>query len=512
MTRVTTEETIAAGGTHFAFTGSWSTVTDAAASGGSYKMTTTNGDTCDITVPAGSTGAAIVCTMRDDGGTPAILVDGVAIAFPWSQNTGCASADSRYYWYQAYSPPIVLDPAVGHTIRVVASGRTTIDAVRVYDSTNGIVVGRMDGFGHSILYGINVSSYPNRVTQTFLAEAGRQLGMTVVTNQGVPGEDLTNGNNMANNPQFYANPYSPEPGYRRAAAGAAAAAANWYYGLYNVPAQSTWSDRRPEIAVVMHGLNDAGYSVIYDVTGGAAVAGVQPFTWAAALNGGTFQIAQGQLITATTAYNTDANTINTRLSAAGIPFTVPAGASPVFTAGAGTLVFTATQAMTQFSYLSIINAGTITGGPLVAGAPTTLGRAASAGVGYALARFKKRYLDLLVDMNLGSPNTKIACCGVSYVNDFNDPTFPSFATTWIPLYLSYARAIAETVGHPTVKNAFYVDVYSALQSVSLPQSAGVANYGIQDTGHPTAAGQIEIGRAIVEQVRNFGRPGSGRLR
>ncbi len=250
-------------------TAGWTAIPDANAyDGTAYSATTIAGTARRIATPRGTTAALLLATARADCGTCTYTVGG-GPPVSWNQsNRQTPPVETRYNWYRTASAPIAItDPANPPPIAVTAAprGLTTLDTAEFWQRA-AVVPKTITWFGHSIIYGyLNQPPYTIPVHPRFSTLVSGWLGMTEI-NQAVPGEDLTNGNTVPT--PYYANTYAPMPGWLRAERGAAFGGTAWGGGAFPYPAHgqptAQWWATAPQIAVVMHGLNDIGLTSLYD--------------------------------------------------------------------------------------------------------------------------------------------------------------------------------------------------------------------------------------------------------
>lgn len=231
------------GSASLVYTGAgWTTAADANASGGSYRASAVNGNSVAITVPntpAGINYCLLGNVQGTYGGTPTITKNGAALpaSFPasWSMANFTTNTAAANFWYQSTTYPPIPCTAGDVITFMVAGGGANLDYVEFY-SPSAPVAGRITPFGHSIVAGYGLTT---PATQRWSAVLAAMLGMAE-DNQGVNSETI------ATTPG--ANTVVPAPGYARLG--------------------TAWADRTPEVAVLMHGLNDVKHDGNLDPGGG----------------------------------------------------------------------------------------------------------------------------------------------------------------------------------------------------------------------------------------------------
>jgi hypothetical protein len=169
--------------------GTWNGIADNPSYNATLHYNVGAGATFRAVPPAATTCAFLIGCTRNDGPTAVtITVDGVQVA-TWNLNTGCLSADYRYYWYRSISPPIFLDGLSSHTILATSAGGTFTADGAEYFVAEAATAGRLTSWGHSWPHGYTLGT---PATQRFGALIAAALGMTE-DNQGVDNADLTNG-------------------------------------------------------------------------------------------------------------------------------------------------------------------------------------------------------------------------------------------------------------------------------------------------------------------------------
>ncbi len=221
--------------------GGWTAVGDGAASGSSYLYSATAGNTATITIDAGLgvTSVLLVGANTNNNGVATISVNGVVVQ-TWNQQNYSTAAST---WYRTCAAPVVLTPTQSSNgctiVLTVVSGTVILDAVDRY-TTSGVTTGRLTTFGHSIVAGGQGTGTSQVTTASrFGGLLAAALGM-VEDNQGVVGEAISNG-----------WPSNTTAGWTRIDTG------------------TLWEARTPEIALLMHGLNDVDNFVHTDPAGGS---------------------------------------------------------------------------------------------------------------------------------------------------------------------------------------------------------------------------------------------------
>lgn len=459
MARTTVEQTDAS----FVYSGAgWSTVSDAAASSGSYAKTSTAGNTVTITVPSGNSGALLLCSRIGRSNVATVTVDGAAMA-NWSQDaftTAAASAGQTWTPYNAivqpiawqrsaYRPITFANTAIAHTIVIgVVSGTITIDAVELYAAAS-IVVGRVTTQGHSIGQGNGVTT------------AQRYSGLVAAAIVGTDDNHCYGSSSLI-------------------------------YDTGNTtftPPSVGWLEQEGNTGAV-------GGSVKQVNIGTAGAYSVAP-TGATLSGGGGAGATLGT--PTTTGSSPSIQVTGVPVTAKGSGFT--SAPTVAFTGGTGTAAAaTAVLDQVQDSYaagahwwgrtpeIAILNHGVNEIATFSATDP-------GGGAGYVIELFKQRLREGLWRMWLNSPDTITVVCGMNY----DSPDAAIFHT--------YDAAIQAVLAETTTRRAIYLDCWNVIGN-----NGGVTL--TQDNLHPTAAGHALIARDILAAYwRARSRPASrGTLR
>lgn len=463
MSRTLTEETFTTVGAvpYWSYTGSWANVSDANASGGAYKSSSTPGDTATFTIPVttGITGLLLTCSRIARTGIAAITVDGVAFA-NWAQDnftTAAATAGQTYTvatktqpiaWQRTAYRPIDLSaaPNAVHTVVVaVVAGPVTIDAAETYVSA-AIVVGRITTLGTSVPAGFGLGS---PTTQRFSALAAAAIGGTDDNHAYGSSAHIYNTNVTSLDP--------PPVGWLQAegntgsvgGANVAAATQNTT-GAYTVaPTGVTFTGGAPSVAA----------------TGTPVTSGVSPNIHVDSIT--ITNIGAGYGSAPTIAFTGGTGTAAT--------FTAVLSTASAYTGGAHSWgrtpeFFVFNHGLNDISAFS----GTDPGG----------------GLGYVSELFKQRVREAIWRVNLNSPDTQIVVMGLSYTNN-------------AALYPTYNALLLTAASESTMRNVAYID--------SLP--AMTNNGGLTliqgDLTHPNIAGHQLLGRdLLIAMLRGRARPGT----
>jgi lysophospholipase L1-like esterase len=462
----------------FAYTGAgWGTVSDASASGGSYRGTVANGDSVTITIAAASgyTGFLIGYTSQNGAFVPTITIDGVASG-SIAQANNATTSNAGAFIYQRLSPPFAFVGNGAHTITLAAAGGgMTIDFIEYYTAELP-VPRRCTTFGHSIAAGYGLAAPAQTRFGTLVANAFN----LVDDNFGVSSEDLTNGNNRCNgvltdtyaaqtiiatsatSGVFTLN-YNPYP------TGAALPIPGLAYNITNA-----------NLAIAINGVLGAGAvttgvggplpngAVVIQFAGTAtAYRGPQNlFTVSASTVNGTGVVLAGYGAAGTSQWN---------------------GLVPIpgwQRAWNGTSVI-GDNWFGRRPELALVMHGLNDCGYSLLLDPTF-------GAGYGAARFQARVRELNWRMNLNCPNTQIIHCGICYDNVPADGSFN-------PLRRQYSTYLGAACADPTCKNVTYVETW--IPTVNNGRDALMfAPPGVAQ-GHPNEVGHEVIAREVIAAAR-----------
>jgi hypothetical protein len=289
MAVVRWENTFAAsGGNSIVYDAAYGAATaDGYASGGDYRAygggVAGKPITITVATASGFTGAIMGCTSSSTSSHAiTFTVDGGSVQ-TWDQNpSGANVSDANYTQYRQVSQPIFLVGNGVHTIIVnsPASGFITFDFIDLFTAVVPATPARYHIFGHSYVYSVLNSSNNGRWANRFPLQIANYLGMAE-DNYGNPAADLTNGSYHAGSPytttRFYNQTAHYIPDWMRAEAGANWPASSGVLNpldkgaawLADAPYGPQWGARAPKRAGIMHGLNDAGLELVYEVNGAA---------------------------------------------------------------------------------------------------------------------------------------------------------------------------------------------------------------------------------------------------
>jgi hypothetical protein len=451
----------------------WVTTSDASASGGSYRATTTNGDSVTITVAtsSGYTGFLIGYTSTNAAYAPSVTVDGAA-GGSIAQFNNSVSANVGAYLYQRTSQPFAFVGNATHTILLTAAGGgMTVDFIEYYTAETP-VVGRCTSFGHSIMAGFGLGS---PATQRFSKLVANAFGMSD-DNFGVSSEDLTNGNNRCNG--VLTDTYNQQT---LIATSASSGAFNLVYTPYPTGTTITtataiqWNDTAANVATKLNAVLGAG---AVNCTIGPLPNGAVVIQFAGAST--TYRGPQNALGVSGSMLVGGTATVNGAYVAGTAQWN-----SVVPTPG-WSRAWTGASAVGDNWFARRPELALLMHGLNDVGYATLLDP--TFGANYGLERFKARLRELLWRMQLNCPNTKIVVCGICYTNV--SPSYNAQRQAW-------SAAIAAVCGEATMKNVSYIELW--LPVVNNGQDALMLTGG--SIGHPTDMGHEVIARELTAAVR-----------
>jgi hypothetical protein len=169
-----------------AYAGTWATNTDASTYTGSYRVSTTNGDTITLTVPSTAIGVLLKGIAYHNAASAITVqskVAGVITATTtWNLWNRTAVTDSRYWWYRTLCQPILFTPGASNTIviTVPAGGRGVVFDGYEWFVSESPTANRLTAWGHSWVDGFALGSPTTQrfsaLIATALGDDGRQPG------------------------------------------------------------------------------------------------------------------------------------------------------------------------------------------------------------------------------------------------------------------------------------------------------------------------------------------------
>jgi hypothetical protein len=443
--------------------GTWATVSDANASGGSYLSSSSVGATQTLTIPisSGITGILLLCSRVARTGVATVTVDGVVQADTWVQDnftTAAATTGQTYAngltqpiaWQRtAYRPIYFANPALAHTVVItVVTGPVTVDAVETYIAVATATAGRITTMGHSIPAGSGVTT-----AQRFPALLAAMLGGTD-DNHCFGGSGLLYDTGAT---------LVDAIGWQQAEGGVGSVNGNMTGCLVTSPG--------------------TGYLAIPTVTYSAPQdpRGVTT-TGSCTLSGTTIQ------------FMTITNAGRGYTSGPTVTFTPTSGGSG---AAAGPGTFTNLDVYSLGAHwwgrtpeYAILSHGLNDANVFAAGDP-------GGGLGYVRQLFTQRAREQFWRMNLNSPATFILALGITYTSGASTPT-------GLALHIQWSNLIAAAANDPTVTNALYVDMLPVLLN-----AGGTATAISQDGTHPTVLGHQILATALMPALQRVrARPSS----